>query len=182
MVVSGLVLHPLEAAARSIAIPETSRGDAHLRSVGEFLQVLIARDRRSLQIPRKSEHRLFGVCRDYALIACSILRTAGIPARLRVGFADYFTPHYLEDHWVCEYRDGHVWRLLDAELAPDIRSRYSIAFEAHDVPRQRFLSPPAPPGRRPGAAPSIRSIWACMRSASAGCGLLLRASCAISRR
>ncbi len=141
VVVSGLVLHPIEAAARSIAIPETSRGDAHLRSVAEFLQVLIARDRRSLQIPRKSEHRLFGVCRDYALIACSILRANGIPARLRVGFADYFTPHYLEDHWVCEYRDsGNVWRLLDAELVPEVRSRYSIAFEAHDVPRQRFLS------------------------------------------
>lgn len=140
VVVSGLVLHPLEAAWRSIAIPDTSRGDAHLRSVGEFLQVLIARDRRSLQIPRKSEHRLFGVCRDYALIACSILRSNGIPARLRVGFADYFTPHYLEDHWVCEYRDGHVWRLLDAELTPEVRGRYSIAFEAHDVPRVRFLS------------------------------------------
>jgi Transglutaminase-like superfamily len=140
MVVSGLVLHPAEAAARGIAVPETSRGDAHLRSVSEFLQVLIARDRRSLQIPRKTEHRLFGVCRDYALLACSILRTNGFPARLRAGFADYFTPHYLEDHWVCEYRDGNVWRLLDAELVPDIRSRYGIAFEAHDVPRQRFLA------------------------------------------
>jgi Transglutaminase-like superfamily len=139
-VVSGLVLHPQEAALRGIAIPEASRGDAHLRSVGEFLQVLIARDRRSLQIPRKSENRLFGVCRDYALIACSILRSHGIPARLRVGFADYFIPHYLEDHWVCEYRDGNVWRLLDAELVPDVRSRYRIAFEAHDVPRQRFLA------------------------------------------
>lgn len=140
VVVSGLVLHPLQAAAGGIAIPETSRGDAHLRSVSEFLQVLIARDRRSLQIPRKPEHRLSGVCRDHALIACSILRTNGVPARLRAGFADYFTPHFLEDHWVCEYRDGHVWRLLDAELAPDIRSRFSIAFEPHDVPRQRFLA------------------------------------------
>ncbi len=140
MVVSGLVLHPAEAASRGIVIPETSRGDAHLRTVAEFLQVLIARDRRSLQIPRKTEHRLFGVCRDYALIACSILRSNGVPARLRAGFADYFTPHYLEDHWVCEYRDGHIWRLLDAELVPEVRSRYGIAFEAHDVPRQRFLS------------------------------------------
>lgn len=140
VVVSGLVLHPKEAAARGIAIPETSRGDAHLRAVSEFLQVLIARDRRSLQIPRKSEHRLFGVCRDYALIACSILRANGVPARLRAGFADYFTPHFLEDHWVCEYRDGHAWRLLDAELVPEVRSRHAIAFEAHDVPRQRFLA------------------------------------------
>jgi hypothetical protein len=139
-VVSGLVLHPQEAALRGIAIPEGSRGDAHLRSVDEFLQALMARDRRSLQIPRKSENRLFGVCRDYALIACSILRSHRIPARLRAGFADYFTPHYLEDHWVCEYRDGNVWRLLDAELVPDVRDRYRIAFEAHDVPRQRFLA------------------------------------------
>lgn len=139
-VVSGLVLHPHEARLRGIEIPEAARGDAHMRSVAEFLQALVARDRRSLQIPRKPEHRLFGVCRDHALIACSILRANGAPARLRVGFADYFTPHFLEDHWVCEYRDGNVWRLLDAELVPDIRSRYGIAFEPHDVPRQRFLA------------------------------------------
>lgn len=139
-VVAGLVLHPQEAASRGIAIPDGSRGDARLRSVAEFLQVLLARDRRSLQIPRKPEHRLFGVCRDYALIACSILRSNGVPARLRAGFADYFTPHHLEDHWLCEYRDGAVWRLLDTELVPDIRDRYRIAFEPQHVPRQRFLT------------------------------------------
>jgi hypothetical protein len=138
IVVSGLVLDPEQGSG--IAMPETSRGDAHLRSISEFLQVLIARDRRSLQIPRKQEHRLFGVCRDHALIACSILRCNGIPARLRAGFADYFTPHFLQDHWLCEYRDGNAWRLLDAGLTPDVRSRYRVAFEAQDVPRQRFLT------------------------------------------
>jgi hypothetical protein len=63
-----------------------------------------------------------------------------VPARLRVGFADYFTPEFWEDHWVCEYRDGGAWRLLDAELTADVCRRLGIAFDPADVPRGRFVA------------------------------------------
>jgi len=57
-----------------------------------------------------------------------------------VGFADYFTPDFLEDHWVCEYHDGSAWRLLDAELSDAARRQFKIDFPTHDVPRDRFVS------------------------------------------
>src|SRR5260370_32554017 len=59
-----------------------------------------------------------GTCRDFALMLCSILRQHAVPARVRCGFATYFTTNPFEDHWVCEYwseaKGG--WALADAQL------------------------------------------------------------------
>ena len=80
------------------------------------------------------------MCSHYALLACGIMRHHGVPSRLRVGFATYFGPELYPDHWLCEYWDGHVWRLADAELDVDTRKENGIAFEPWDVPRDRFLT------------------------------------------
>src|SRR6267143_3710731 len=57
-----------------------------------------------------------GTCRDFALMLCSILRQHAVPARVRCGFAAYFTTNPFEDHWVCEYwkADERRWALGDA--------------------------------------------------------------------
>src|SRR5262249_36224587 len=60
-------------------------------------------------------------------------------ARCRAGFAAYFNPGHLEDHWVCEYHDGAGWRLLDAQLDDEAVRQSSIAFAPWDVPRDQFL-------------------------------------------
>jgi hypothetical protein len=49
-----------------------------------------------------------GICRDFALMTCSALRERGVPARVRCGFATYFSLNPFEDHWVCEH-----WREED---------------------------------------------------------------------
>ena len=133
-IVGGLVLHPLFAPAGS----DTS--EAALRSMPEILKAVFVRDNRPLAQARDPENRAIGTCRNYALLACAVLRQHGTPARLRVGFADYFTPDFREDHWVCEYHDGRVWRLLDAELTAEVRERSAIAFDPSDVPRDQFLA------------------------------------------
>ena len=133
-IVGGLVLHPFFAAAG------TDRSEASLRSIPEILAALLARDDRPLDRPREPEKHVIGTCRNYALLACAILRQHGKPARLRVGFADYFTPDFWEDHWVCEYHDGSTWHLLDAELTGEVRRRFGIAFDPADVPRDRLLA------------------------------------------
>jgi hypothetical protein len=69
-----------------------------------------------------------------------VLRHHGVPARARVGFADYFTPGFNEDHWVCEYHRGDRWRLLDPELGERVRAHFKIPFTPDDVPRGRFLT------------------------------------------
>jgi hypothetical protein len=133
-IVGGLVLHPLFAAAG------TPAAEASLRSIPEILEAVFARDDRPLSRARAPEKRVIGTCRNYALLACAILRQHGMPARLRVGFADYFTPDFWEQHWVCEHHDGRAWRLLDAELNAEVRGRFGILFDPADVPRDRFVT------------------------------------------
>src|SRR5262249_30830494 len=48
-------------------------------------------DPRPLAVERPILKRAPGTCRDFALMLCSVLRHRGIPARVRCGFAAYFT-------------------------------------------------------------------------------------------
>jgi len=123
-IVGGLVLHPL------FAPTGADTAEAALRSVGDILASLLKRDARPLDQVREPGRRF----------ACAILRQHGVAARLRKGFADYFTPDFWEDHTVCEYHDGRAWRLLDPELTSEVRQRFGIAFDPADAPRTRFLA------------------------------------------
>ena len=133
-IVGGVMLHPFFAPAG------TDRQDATLRSIPEILGALIQRDSSPLSDTRECGKRVIGTCRNYALLACAILRQHGLPARFRVGYADYFTPDFWEDHWVCEYNTADGWRLLDAELTAAIRAHLGIAFDPAEIPRDRFLT------------------------------------------
>jgi hypothetical protein len=135
-IVGGLVLHPLFAGAEGNA----RASDAAIRTIVGIIGAILARDGRPLSEARAPAQRALGTCRTYALLACSIMRQHHLPARLRVGFADYFTPGFFEDHWVCEYHDGLRYRLLDAELTADACRRFAIDFNPADVPRGRFVA------------------------------------------
>ena len=83
-----------------------------------------------------------GTCRDFALMLCSILRQRGTPARVRCGFATYFTANPFEDHWVCEFwneKQGR-WALADAQLDELQRKQLSIDFDTADLPRGKFFN------------------------------------------
>ncbi len=116
-----------------------SADDVESRTLAHMLDRLVARDPAPLDIARPPDRRFIGICPDHTLLACAALRHHRVPARLRVGFAAYFTPDCLEDHWVCEYRAADGWRLLDPELGPRVRARFGIAFDPADVPRDAFL-------------------------------------------
>jgi hypothetical protein len=137
--IGGLVIHPVIAAARSIAIPDDASGDVRLRTVPAMLSTIIKRSAAPLAESRPVERRLVASCQHFALLAAAILRQHGIEARLRAGFATYFTPGHFVDHWVCEYRDGAQWRLLDAELGAETREANPIGFAPTDVPRSSFV-------------------------------------------
>jgi hypothetical protein len=137
--VSGLVLHRLFVGPLGITPPPESADDAECRTVPRILDRILARDASPLDTARPPERRFIGICRDYALLACSALRHHGVPARLRVGFASYFTPRFNEDHWVCEYHAGDRWRLLDPELGDRVRAHFGVTFDPTDVPRDAFL-------------------------------------------
>jgi hypothetical protein len=90
----------------------------------------------------RGERRSFGTCRDYAIVLTGMLRHRSIPARIRCGFATYFTTGPFEDHWICEYWSAteHRWVRADAQLDQVHREHLAIRFDAADLPSGVFLS------------------------------------------
>lgn len=109
--------------------------------VAERLDRIVERDGESLKICRPLAKREVGTCRDSALMLCCFLRTRGVPARVRCGFAAYFNSPW-EDHWVCEFwdRKARRWRLSDPQLDELQREHLHILFDTTDVPREVFLT------------------------------------------
>ncbi|MEM7119656.1 MAG: transglutaminase domain-containing protein [Pseudomonadota bacterium] len=141
-IVSGFVLHPWLAGQRDVTMTAEHDADRQSRSMTVLLDRLLARDDRPLTQRRAAKDRFFGTCRDYALVTCSILRHHGHNARIRCGFADYFTPDFLEDHWVAEVWSADGWRMVDAELDAVTIADMGTTFPADDVPRERFMTAP----------------------------------------
>jgi hypothetical protein len=132
-IVREVVLHRDETrAVFGFDLPQERRADAGTRYVEAILGRL--RDLR----PRPPAERFAGTCRDFSVLLCAMLRAAGTPARLRSGFAGYFTSGFFDEHWVVEYRAGDAWRLADAQVAGDGRVP-GVDFDITDVPRDRFL-------------------------------------------
>jgi hypothetical protein len=138
-----LMVHRLEGESFGYDIPEDRlHNDAEARYVDDILRIIIERDDSPLTRRREVSDRFVGVCRDFTLLHCSLLRHAGVPARLRSGFADYFgSDGFHGDHVVTEYWDGERgWLLADAMLAdPAVVDRWKVDFDPMDVPRDRFL-------------------------------------------
>lgn len=137
--VSGLLLHPFIAPMRGVEMPAAAANDRDIRSVETILDRVRSRDPRPLTVARAPEDRCFCVCAGFARVATAVFRTHALPARCRAGFAAYFNPGFLEDHWVCEYWDGGGWRLLDAQLDEAALRELGIGFSPCDVPRDQFL-------------------------------------------
>lgn len=98
----------------------------------------------SLAAPRPPDRRLVGCCRDFALLLVSMARHAGLPARVRVGFASYLLDGWYLDHVVAEVYDSAEgrWRLVDAQAPDGFQPSDGSPFDLLDVPRQRFLTGP----------------------------------------
>ncbi|RPF35437.1 transglutaminase-like domain-containing protein [Streptomyces sp. TLI_185] len=121
---------------------ERLHNDAETRYIDDILRILVARNDAPLHVRREVEDRFVGTCRDFSLLHCSFLRQAGIPARIRSGFADYFgSDGFHCDHVVTEYWDEERgWLFADAQLAdPAITGNWNADFDPMDVPRDRFL-------------------------------------------
>ena len=116
--------------------------DAETRYIDDILRLLVTRNNAPLHVRREAEDRFVGTCRDFSLLLCSFLRQAGIPARIRSGFADYFgSDGFHCDHVVTEYWDEERgWLFADSQLAdPAITAHWNADFDPMDVPRDRFL-------------------------------------------
>jgi Transglutaminase-like superfamily len=109
--------------------------------VADRLADILAADARGLHVPRLPRQRFAATCRDFALLVTSFLRSKGVPARLRCGFASYLGDSW-EDHWVCEYwyDPAQAWRLSDPQIDEVMRGRLGIEFDPANAPRTSFLT------------------------------------------
>jgi excinuclease ABC subunit A len=118
-VVRGLLVHKLGTGVHNFQPTSLQRAEQFLRTMQERLARINELDPAPLTVAREPKERQLCVCRDFALMTVSMLRHKGIPARMRVGFAEYLEPHtHLKiDHWLPEYWDEKLsrWVLIEPE-------------------------------------------------------------------
>lgn len=138
--IQGIVEHPFMPPGR-MKLGRKRLGDLKLRRVSEMLARIEELDDRPLIVPRPSQKKLLGTCRDFATLFCAALREHRVPARVRYGFARYFGKGFLTDHVVCEYWEAreNQWVTVDAQLDHGQRGYYGIDFKPTRVPRNQFL-------------------------------------------
>lgn len=140
--VRNLLVHREETHLFGYELPQERKfTEAETRYAADILAVVRGLCDAPLDRPRRPEQRFAATCRDFALLLCSALREKGVPARVRGGYATYFTPGFHDDHWVTEYWDeDRGWRMVDAQLpAPEPIAAYGIDFDPFDVPPDRFV-------------------------------------------
>jgi hypothetical protein len=139
--IQGLTIHEYMLDKYGVSVPEQRKRESQLRRLDHMLAALAARDPRPLAVPREPAERFIGVCRHFTLLLIAALRTHGVKARARVGFASYFNPPQYEDHWVGEYWNDSQqrWILVDAQLDEPQRKAMKIAFDPLDVPHDQFV-------------------------------------------
>jgi len=141
--IQGLVVHVYWLSRYEIDPPQARRdAEVSLRKVQQKLPRLLELDPAPLSQRRPPERRLIGNCRDFSLLTISILKSRGIPARARCGFAAYFMADHFEDHWVVEYRDEDKgrWVMLDSQLDALQRGVLHVNFDTLDMPSGQFLT------------------------------------------
>lgn len=115
-------------------LPQSTQPDIDLRWLADQLATDQARHGRPLAAPRALPQRLQGCCRDHSLFTVGVLREHGIPARTRIGFADYFRAGFHHDHVVVEMFDGARWVRFDPELEIGYAPGFRAPFDVTDMP------------------------------------------------
>lgn len=104
---------------------------------------LYRRDQRGLVHDRKPEDKLVLTCRFVHVMVVSILRSKGIPARVRSGNAPYFDMGELSkvsaDHWIAQYwyAKESRWVTIDVDGSLSLDAN----FDPYDMPEGVFDFP-----------------------------------------
>lgn len=131
------LIHPLEASEMRNILPEGRFiEDGDFLSVEEILEGLMKRDSNGLTMNRKPENRLVIACYHHGLLLTSMLRSKGIPVRMRAGFARYFEKKgkVRFGHVICEICDEEekrwVWVDPDREFVDMKRTQFELPDKA----------------------------------------------------
>jgi transglutaminase-like putative cysteine protease len=123
-------------------VPVPERDDAQIRPAADMVARMLEIDPRRLRERRKPQDRFIGNCRHFATMSCALLRRAGIPTRVRAGFAAYFEPGTWTDHWIIEYwrPEQSRWGRVDPELDDEWVAKRSPGTTSESLAQSMYLS------------------------------------------
>lgn len=117
--------------------------DDILPTASAMIAELYRRDGRGFVEDRAPENKLVVTCRHIAILMASILKTNGIPARVRSGNADYYNLGKLgkvsTDHWINQYwdKDQKRWVTIDVDGSLSLND----SLDPYDIPDGKFDFP-----------------------------------------
>ena len=97
-------------------LPMATRDEINARWLEDILAADQDRHPWPLTEPREVTDRVQGCCRDHSLFCVGVLRSHGIAARSRVGFAGYFVDGWHHDHVIVEAWLNGRWVRFDSEI------------------------------------------------------------------
>ncbi|MNI31899.1 Transglutaminase-like superfamily protein [compost metagenome] len=125
----------------------TKNEDEKFYKIHDMLEALMERNANGIIYERLPRERLIVSCRFHSLLLISILRSKGIPARSRVGFARYLSEHELKyiDHWICEVWDKGAGRWImvdpDQQIVDLQGDGFLLAGDAWLMARDKEINP-----------------------------------------
>lgn len=107
--------------------------DDNYPTAAAMLSEIYWRDNRGFVSDRLTKDKMVLTCRFVAILMASILKSKGIPTRVRSGFAHYFTQFREKsvDHWINQYWDktDRRWITIDVD-----GSLSDLKFDPYDIP------------------------------------------------
>ncbi len=117
--------------------------DDILVTAAAMLAELYRRDERGFVTDRQPKDKLVLTCRYVAIMMASILKSKGIPTRVRAGNAPYFDMGNLgevsTDHWIAQYwnEKENRWITIDVDGSWSLGKK----FDPYDMPEGTFDFP-----------------------------------------
>ncbi|MBU0976265.1 MAG: transglutaminase domain-containing protein [Patescibacteria group bacterium] len=141
------IIHPIVLSNRNLNLTHhgdmskipcyRQREEDNFQTVGAMLTELHRRDERGIILDQAVEDKLILSCRNVAILTASILKSKGIPARVRSGFAGYvaLSKERNVDHWINQYWDKKKgrWVTIDIDACKE-----SLIFDPFDIPKKEF--------------------------------------------
>lgn len=113
--------------------------DDTLPTAAAMLAELYRLDGRGIVADRAVENKIIVTCRFVSILMATILKSKGIPARVRSGNAPYFEKGQSDDHWINQYWSDEQKRWITI----DVDGSLSLAedFDPYDMPDGKFDFP-----------------------------------------
>jgi len=117
--------------------------DDVLATAAAMLAELYRRDERGLVLDREPANKLVVTCRFAAILMASILKSKGIPVRVRSGNAAYWgnrdePDECSADHWINQYWDREQGRWVTIDVDGSLGLTH---IDPYDIPEKRFDFP-----------------------------------------